>query len=48
MIEAAFPTEDKIPLSTAPYPLQQSMLPNVRYGNCKNDFLDEATKTPEF
>lgn len=47
MIEAAFPTEDT-PLSPVSYRFQQSMPPDVRYGNCNNDFLQEASKMTEF
>jgi hypothetical protein len=48
MIVAAFATEDNTPLSPVSYRFQQSMPPDVRYGNCNNDFLREASKMPEF
>jgi hypothetical protein len=48
MIAAAFATEDNTPLSPVSYRFQQSMPPDVRYGNCNNDFLREASKMPEF
>lgn len=46
MTVAAFPPEENTPLSPISYRFQQSMPPDVPYGNRNNDFLHEASKMP--
>lgn len=48
MIVAASLPKENTPLSPVLYRFQQSVPPDVRYGNCNNDFLNEASKMPEF